>query len=78
MTAMLAQEWVRKAAEDWEAIRRLRAGGEADVVTDVIGFLAQQTAEKYLKACLALARQSQCPAPRGAGAALPSCTGAVS
>ena len=54
MTVTLAQEWVRKAEEDWEAIRRLRAGGEAGVVADVIGFLAQQTAEKYLKACLAL------------------------
>ncbi|MBT3341883.1 MAG: HEPN domain-containing protein [Gemmatimonadetes bacterium] len=54
MTETLAREWVRKAEEDWEAIRRLRAGGEADAVADVIGFLAQQTAEKYLKACLAL------------------------
>ena len=51
MSDQIVREWIRKAEEDWEAIQRLQAG-DRDAVADVVGFLAQQTAEKYLKAGL--------------------------
>ena len=51
MSDQIVREWIRKAEEDWEAIQRLQAG-DGDAVADVVGFLAQQTAEKYLKAGL--------------------------
>jgi HEPN domain-containing protein len=52
MSEQIVSEWIRKAEEDWEAIRRLQSG-DGEAVADVVGFLAQQTAEKYLKAGLA-------------------------
>jgi len=45
------QEWVDKAEEDWTALSRLVAGETAGIA-DVIVFLCQQVAEKYLKAFL--------------------------
>ena len=45
-------EWVAKAEEDWTALNRLLAG-ELIGVANVLVFLAQQSAEKYLKALLA-------------------------
>jgi HEPN domain-containing protein len=46
------QEWVQKAEEGWEAVRRLLDPGTPEAVADVIVFLCQQAAEKYLKAIL--------------------------
>jgi len=52
MSADPLQEWVQKAEEDWEAVRRLLDSGTAEAVADVVVFLCQQSAEKYLKAIL--------------------------
>jgi HEPN domain-containing protein len=52
MSDQIVREWIGKAEQDWEAIHRLQAG-EGEAVADVVGFLAQQAAEKYLKAGLA-------------------------
>jgi HEPN domain-containing protein len=52
MSADPLQEWVQKAEEDWEAVRRLLDPGTLEAVADVIVFLCQQVAEKYLKAIL--------------------------
>lgn len=51
MTDDLVQQWVKKAEEDWTGIVRLRAGG-LEEVADLVAFLAQQCAEKYLKALI--------------------------
>jgi HEPN domain-containing protein len=42
---------VKKAEEDWTGIVRLRASG-LEEVADIVAFLAQQCAEKYLKALI--------------------------
>ena len=36
MTEQLVHEWVRKAEEDWEAIRRLQSAGNREAVADVL------------------------------------------
>lgn len=46
----LTIEWVEKAEGDYSAARQLHLG--TDPIYHVICFLAQQCAEKYLKACL--------------------------
>ena len=51
MTRQLVDEWIGKAEEDWSACQQLLAT-QPSAVPDVIGYLAQQSAEKYLKACL--------------------------
>jgi len=51
MTDDLVQQWVKKAEEDWTGIVRLRASG-LEEVADIVAFLAQQCAEKYLKALI--------------------------
>ena len=56
ITEQLVREWIDKAEEDWEAVQQLLAGRAASV-PDVIGYLAHQTAEKYLKAVLVLLGQ---------------------
>lgn len=40
-------EWIEKAEGDWKVA--LREMGTADPVCNVVSFLAQQCAEKYLK-----------------------------
>jgi HEPN domain-containing protein len=47
----LVQQWIKKAEGDWTGIERLRTGSLAEVA-DLIAFLAQQCAEKYLKALI--------------------------
>lgn len=47
----LVGQWVEKAEEDWIGISRLRVGDLAQVA-DPVAFLAQQCAEKYLKALI--------------------------
>lgn len=47
----LVQQWIKKAEEDWTGIKRLKTGGLSDI-TDLISFLSQQCAEKYLKALI--------------------------
>ena len=47
----LVSEWVQKAEEDWIGIERLGADDLAPVANLVV-FLAQQCAEKYLKALI--------------------------
>ena len=44
------QEWIEKAEGDWKVAQREMQA--ADPVWNVICFLAQQSAEKYLKALL--------------------------
>ncbi|MBI2952040.1 HEPN domain-containing protein [bacterium] len=56
----LVGQWVEKAEEDWIGISRLRVGGLAQVA-DPVAFLAQQCAEKYLKA---LIQQESAEPPR--------------
>jgi HEPN domain-containing protein len=46
---LLVAEWIRKADLDFKTAVRLSAEGE---FRDVVGFHAQQAAEKYLKALL--------------------------
>jgi len=41
MNADPSQEWVQKAEEDWEAVRRLLDSGAAETVADVVVFLCQ-------------------------------------
>ncbi len=45
------QRWIDKAEEDWTGLARLGAGGWEEVA-DIAAFLAQQCAEKYLKALI--------------------------
>jgi len=45
-----AQEWVEKAEGDWKVARRETQA--TDPVSNVVCFLAEQCAEKYLKAFL--------------------------
>ena len=47
----VAAEWVEKAEHDFKAAAHLLGMGK-DCPTDTVCFHAQQTAEKYLKACL--------------------------
>jgi len=47
----VAAEWVEKAEHDLKAAAHLLGMGK-DCPTDTVCFHAQQTAEKYLKACL--------------------------
>ena len=56
----LVSEWVQKAEEDWIGIERIGADDLAPVA-DLVVFLAQQCAEKYLKALLV---ESGVPFPR--------------
>lgn len=46
---LLVGEWIKKADLDFKTVVRLSAEGE---FRDVVGFHAQQAAEKYLKALL--------------------------
>ena len=46
---LLVAEWIKKAALDLKTAARLSTDGE---FRDVVGFHAQQAAEKYLKALL--------------------------
>lgn len=46
---LLVGDWIRKADLDFKTVVRLSAEGE---FRDVVGFHAQQAAEKYLKALL--------------------------
>jgi HEPN domain-containing protein len=46
---LLVAEWIKKADLDFKTAARLSADGE---FRDVVGFHAQQAAEKYLKALL--------------------------
>ena len=46
---LLAGEWVKKADLDFKTVVRLSAESE---FRDIVGFHAQQAAEKYLKALL--------------------------
>lgn len=50
-----AARWADKAEADWFAAEQLLATGLTRV-TEIVGFPAQQCAEKYLKALLALHR----------------------
>ena len=43
-------QWVRKAEQDWEVAHKL--AGENPPPRDIVCFLCQQAAEKYLKALL--------------------------
>lgn len=51
MSSELLQEWIAKAEQDWEAALKLTENN-VHKFADVIAFLCQQTAEKYLKALL--------------------------
>lgn len=70
------QEWVQKAEEDWEAVRRLLESGTLEAVADVIVFLCQQVAEKYLKAIL-VERGHEPPHTHNLGVLLDLVTGSV-
>lgn len=52
---LLVGEWIKKADLDFKTVVRLSAEGE---FRDVVGFHAQQAAEKYLKALLTRHRSS--------------------
>ena len=60
MSALLVQEWITKAEQDWQAALLLLAG-RPEILPDVIAFHAQQTAEKYLKALLLQAGEDPPP-----------------
>ena len=51
MSDDLVEQWMKKAEEDWIGIGRLQSGDLAEIA-DLVAFLAQQCAEKYLKALI--------------------------
>jgi HEPN domain-containing protein len=70
------QEWIQKAEEDWEAVRRLLDSGTPEAVADVVVFLCQQVAEKYLKAILVETGQEP-PHTHNLGVLLDLATGSI-